>query len=213
MCSRCSSPWFDTNFSITVNPIQMAKKKAQKILKRIEDKSHPTRQRIAKKSIRKVNNSVVRIDHEFYRLFDKKPSSFQNVRCNVCRNENKIVVWKSVAETKNSQPTKTLQPLEEKPARPNRKKKRDKTAGLFISLVKEPVSTGPTEISAKKMPQKSAPLPKPMEKKKPTVKLIARPHSGPLPKKNNLLQLVNALKSKTNYKSNGENNKLQKLLR
>lgn len=58
MCKKCSTPWFDANFSLSIAPIKTTKRKAQKIHKQIEKKSN-RKSNLAKKLSKKVNNTVV----------------------------------------------------------------------------------------------------------------------------------------------------------
>lgn len=58
MCKKCSTPWFDANFSLSIAPIKTTKRKAQKIHKQIEKKSNRKKD-LAKKLSKKVNNTVV----------------------------------------------------------------------------------------------------------------------------------------------------------
>lgn len=58
MCKKCSTPWFDANFSLSIAPIKATKRRAQKIHKQIEKKTS-RKGESAKKLSTKVNNTVV----------------------------------------------------------------------------------------------------------------------------------------------------------
>lgn len=70
MCKKCSTPWFDANFSLSIAPIKTTKRQAQKIHKQIEKKSN-RKSNLAKKLSKKVNNTVVRLKLEHF-IFKKK---------------------------------------------------------------------------------------------------------------------------------------------
>lgn len=58
MCRKCSTPWFDANYSLSIAPIKTTKRKAKKIHKQIEEKSK-RKGHLAKKLSKTVNNTVV----------------------------------------------------------------------------------------------------------------------------------------------------------
>lgn len=58
MCRKCSTPWFDANYSLSIAPIKTTKRKARKIHKQIENKSK-RKNHLAKKLSKRVNNTVV----------------------------------------------------------------------------------------------------------------------------------------------------------
>lgn len=59
MCRKCSTPWIDLNYSLSIAPIKTTKRKAQKIQKQIDNKSN-RKSHLAKKLSKKINNTVVR---------------------------------------------------------------------------------------------------------------------------------------------------------
>lgn len=59
MCKKCSTPWYDMNYSLSISPIKTPQRKARKIHKQIEEKSK-RKSHLAKKLSKKVNNAMVR---------------------------------------------------------------------------------------------------------------------------------------------------------
>lgn len=60
MCKKCSTPWFDANFSLSIAPIKTTKRKAQKIHQQIDKIVKSSRKtNLAKKLSKKTNNMVV----------------------------------------------------------------------------------------------------------------------------------------------------------
>lgn len=58
MCRKCSTPWCDTGYSLSIAPIKMTKRKAHKVHKQIEEKSN-RKSHLARKLSKRVNNIVV----------------------------------------------------------------------------------------------------------------------------------------------------------
>lgn len=58
MCRKCSTPWSDTNYSLSIAAIKTTKRKSRKIHKQIDDKSK-RKNHLAKKLSKKANNVVV----------------------------------------------------------------------------------------------------------------------------------------------------------
>lgn len=104
-----------------------------------------------------------------------------------------------------------------------KKRKRDKTAGLLLPSSVAPTPSihvpKPPKMAAIAQPAIKKPINQPQNtkqdpKKKPMIRMVAPPLANQHQKKNNLLNLANALKMKTNTANqNNDKNKLEKLLR
>lgn len=60
MCIKCSTPWRQANFSVSVGPVEQSKKRSQKIHRLIELRN-TAKQFYLKRQIKSCNNSVVGI--------------------------------------------------------------------------------------------------------------------------------------------------------
>lgn len=155
----------------------------------------------------------------------------------MCDSRNKVILWKKSADAKKrnldenkSNPIRnksigsSVEQLQKK-----KKRKKDKTAGLLFSVVKDSSTSKQTIVKSQPQPllqpstvQLKFNVPKPFDKKsngnknkgklqnKSKTKMKNIPQ--PVPKRSSLLQLANALKSKSNQPVSSEN-KLKHLLR
>ncbi|XP_031617516.1 uncharacterized protein LOC116337244 [Contarinia nasturtii] len=227
MCRKCSSPWWDTNYSLSIAPVKVTKRKAQKLQKQIDDKSK-RKGPLAKKLSKKLNNIVT-------------------IKCDLCKNKNKVILYKkSVLESKlqKSETTQTKRQSElivtpQQPSSSKKKRKKDKNAGLLYTLKKDEGKTAKKIINLceqtqtlniqKKSVVAAAHTNQPNKNsqknghhtgnknsnqkgKGPKVK-SKKNISQPPPKRNNLLLLANALKAKSTSTPNSHTDKLKQLLR
>lgn len=59
MCRKCSTPWADASYSMSIAPIKVTQRKARKFREQIEDKSK-RKKYLARKLSKRMNNIVVR---------------------------------------------------------------------------------------------------------------------------------------------------------
>ncbi|XP_055299579.1 uncharacterized protein LOC129567065 [Sitodiplosis mosellana] len=225
MCRKCSTPWADAGYSISIAPIKVTQRKARKLHKQIEDKSK-RKNHLAKKFSKRVNNIVT-------------------VKCDLCKHKNKVVLYKkSTAEAKPQKEQKTesqkqqktvvqkIKPIEAArlphPA-PVKKKKKDKNAGLLYSLKKDDTNSAKKIVNLCQQTQtlniqkkaigsnqfnkntnQNANKNKRNTPKGPKQK--SKNISQPAPRRANIMLLANALKAKSNQ-SNSQVDKLKQMLR
>lgn len=58
MCRKCSTPWCDSNYSLSIAPIKLTKRKTAKIHKQIDDQAK-RKGNLARKLAKRANNLVV----------------------------------------------------------------------------------------------------------------------------------------------------------
>lgn len=161
----------------------------------------------------------------------------QTIKCKLCDSRNKVILWKKSADAKkqkldenktNPIQNKSIGSSVEQQLQKKKKRKKDKTAGLLFSVVKDSTSkqnivkSQPQPLLQPSTVQLKFNKPKPFDKKPNGNKNKGKLHNKsktkmknipqPVPKRSSLLQLANALKSKSNQPVSSEN-KLKHLLR
>lgn len=159
----------------------------------------------------------------------------QTIKCKICDSRNKVILWKKSADAKkqklNENKTNPIQnknigsSVEPPQLQKKKKRKKDKNAGLLFSVVKDSNTSKQKIVKSQPQPstvQVKLNVPKPFDKKpnknKNKGKLQNKSKTKtknipqPVPKRSSLLQLANALKSKSNQ-SMSSGDKLKQLLR
>lgn len=226
---------------MSIAPIKLSKRKSLKIQAQINDKSS-RKSYFAKRQAKKINN--IAVSKKFMKV-DKRiqisiKKSFQTIKCNLCGNKNKTMLWKKYAheitKEKLELPHKIIAQEKQDVAKssdslhkPTKKKRRknDKNAGLLYTskeetkrVFKEPtfstMKCKPAELTAKLQKMKFPNINMNADKKKKKNQSLSSQNIlvHQKQKRNSLLQLANALKTKDYQQNSSSNNdKLRQLFK
>ncbi|XP_055852479.1 translation initiation factor IF-2 [Episyrphus balteatus] len=191
MCPKCSSIWSESKFSLSLKPLRIHSKKAEKLV----DKLNKDQKSLSKKQKKRA------------KWLKKKICNTVEIKCEFCQTKTK----QTLIRTKVKLKIEEKEPKIEIPIKKKKKKKsKDKSAGLKLDrLIPQTKKPNPfaTKTENKPKKQKTA-QPKTQQSKAKIEKTISKTQ-----KQNSLLQLAKMLKSQGPTSGSNSNNQLEKLLR